>query len=239
MFGQPGIRVQHLLGHRLLDHHDSVFLEPEDHIQGLLLVLPALVGIYCDREVRYLPDSLDHFLVVVQSDLDFQDVELVRALPGLLPYHFRSVDPDGECGVWRFLRAEAPYPVPRLAHHLSHQVVEGDVHRGLRCGVSLTEAVHIFQDLIDPERVAELLEVDFLQEGRHALDALAEIRRHRSFPVACQSVVFDPDLHVRRGCPGIRCHGEGVAQLQGVWLEAQLHLSAVSFAGADLPGAAG
>ena len=178
-----------------------MFFEPENLIESLLPVLPALVGIHGDRQVRDLADGLNHLLVVVESDLDFQDIELVGAFPCLLPHDLRSVDADRECGVRRLPGIEAPDPVPRHAHQFAHKVVQGNVHGSFRGGVALGERIDVRQDLVDAERVIEYAQVHLAQECRDTFHGLSQIRRHRGFAVARESVIFNLHLHVRGGFP--------------------------------------
>ena len=172
-----------------------------DHLKRLLPVLPALIGVHGERQVGDLPDGLDHLLVVVQSDLDLKNVKLSGALLCLLAHHVRSVDPDREGGVGSLGGVQAPDPVPRLPHQLTHKVVQGDVHGGLRGGVPFVDPIHISQDVIDLERVTELPQVNLFQEVADALHGLPEVRRHGGLAVAGESVIFNLHLHVRRGGP--------------------------------------
>ena len=170
-----------------------------DHLKGLLLVFPSLVGVHGERQVGDLTDGLDHLLVIVEPDLDFKNIELLGAFLSLLAHHVGGVDSDREGCVRSLGGVEPPDPVPRLAHQLSHKVVQRDVHGSLRGGVALVDPIHISQDVIDLERVAELPQVNLFQEVADALHGLPEVRRHGGLAVAGESVIFNLHLHVRRG----------------------------------------
>ena len=220
---EPGQVVDPADGHRLFHHHDPVVPEPVDHVQRLEAVGPALVGIDGDGKVGDGTDGVDHFLVGGGSHLDFQDVEAVRALQRLLLDHLGRVDADGEGRGRRLRGVVAPDPVPGSAEQLAHKVVEGDVHGGFRRAVARGETVHVGEDVLQAERVRELLEVHFLQEGGHRVDALAQVGRHRGFAVAGVALVVDFHLHVRRGVAAVGGDGEGMPELEFVRVIAEFH----------------
>ena len=230
---EPGQVVDPVHGHRLFHHHDAVVPEPVDHVQRLEAVRPSLVHIDGDGEVGDGADGLDEFLVVVRTHLDFQDVETVHAFPGLLLDHLGGVDADGE-GRGRGLHGiVAPDPVPGGAEQLAHEVVEGDVDGRLRRAVSGGEAVHVGEDVFQAERVRELLQIHFLQEGGHRVDALAQVGRHRGLAVAGVALVVDFHLHVRRGVAAVGGDGEGMLELELVRIEAELHPAGSDHDGLD------
>ena len=232
-FPEPGQVVDAVDGHRLLHHHDAMVPEPVDHVQGLEAVGPALVRIDGDREVRDGTDGLDEFLVVGRTYLDFQDVEAVRTFLRLFLDHLGRVDADGE-GRGRCLGGVvAPNPVPWGAEQFAHQVVEGDVHGGLRGTVARRKAVHIGEDVLQAERIRELFEVHFFQEGGHRVDTLAQVGRHRGFAVACIALVFDFHLHVRCGCAAVGGDGEGMLELEFVRVIAEFHPAGADDDGLD------
>ena len=197
-FGDPCIVVEPLLRHRLLHHHHTVLLQPMDLVQRLLAVLPALIGIYGQRQVSDFANGADHLLVVVESDLDLQYVEAVGAFPGLLAYHIGSVYTDGEGRIRSFGRVKAPQAPPRLAQKLSHKVMQGYVDCGLRGTVAGRKAVYIGKYVLKLERVIELREIHLAQKGAYGLDALAQIRRHRCLAISCKSLILKLYLYVRR-----------------------------------------
>ena len=110
-------------------------LSHDDLVERLLPVLPALVGVRRQRLVGDRPDRLDHFVVVLATELHLQHL-VFRRLAHLLPDDLRRVDADGEAGVGRLRRVEAPDVEPGLVHQLSDQIVQRDVDRGLRGRVS-------------------------------------------------------------------------------------------------------
>ena len=156
----PCIVVHSFLRHRLFDHDDSVFLKPEDFIQGLLAVLPSLVRIDCKRKIRDLADGADHFLVIVQSHLDLEDVELVRTFSGLLAHDIRCVDTYCKCGVRCLGRVQTPYPPPWLAHQFSYKIMQGNIYGSLGCIVSRRQTVHVCQYFLKTERILELTQIN-------------------------------------------------------------------------------
>ena len=184
-----------------------------------------MVGVDRQRQVCDRADGAYHLLVTVQSYLDFQNVEAVGALERLLANHFRSVDAYGERRAWRLGSVQTPESPPRLAYKLSDQVVKGNVHCGLGGSVAFGKTVHISQDILHLERVAELLQVHLLEKCAYALDSMAEVRRHGGFAVTYVPVVLYLNLHVGRSRARVRSHCERMLQLQFVREIAQMHLS--------------
>ena len=222
---KPGYVVQAFLGHGLFHHHDSVLLEPEDFFEGLGTVLPTLVGVHCQRNVRHLADGLDHGFVRVQAHFDLEDIELADCLQRLFLHHFRRVYADRE-GCGRSLRGiQSPDAVPGLSHKLPDQIVQGDVDGGFRGGVSFREAVHVGEDVFHPEGIGELREVHLAQEGGDGLYALPQVRRHRGFSVTGNAFVFDFHLHVRGGGAAVTGNGEDMGQFELVGEELQVKFS--------------
>ena len=199
----PGIVVHPFLRHRLLHHHDSVLLQPENLIQGLLTVLPTLIGIHGQRKIRDLADGAYHLLVIIQTDLDLQDIELVRTLAGLFTYDFRSVDSDSESRVRCLCRIKAPDAPPWLAHQFAHKIVKGDVYSCF-CGVIFRgKTVYVCEYGFELERIVELRKIHAAEEIAHTFHRLAEIWRHRGFTIACISFVIYAYLNSRSSLSGI------------------------------------
>ena len=221
-FVEPGLVIDTAHGHGLLDHHDAVFLEPVDHVEGLEAVGPALVGIDGERKVGDGADGLDHLLVGVESDLDFQDVEPIGALERFLADDLGGVDADGKCCRWRLAGVVAPDFVPGRAEHFADEVVQGDVDGSLRGAVARGETVDVREDILEAERVLELLEIHPLEEGGDGVHALAEVGRHRRFAVAGVAFEVDFHLHAWGRVPAVGGDGEGVLELELVGVELQL-----------------
>ena len=228
---EPGLVIDTAHGHGLLDHYDAMLLEPVDHVEGLEAVGPALVGIDSEREVGDGADGLDHFLVCIESDLDFQDVEPVGALERFLADDLGGVDADGEGGRWRLAGVVAPDFVPGDAEHFADEVVQGNVDGSLCGAIAQGEAVDVREDVLEPERVLELLEIHLLEESGDGVHALAEVGRHRRFAVSGVAFKVDFHLHARGRVPAVGGDGEGVLELEFVGVELQLKVM-----GADLLG---
>ena len=159
-FCDPCVVLQPFLGHRLLDHDDAVLLQPEDLIQRLLAVLPALIGIDGERKVSDLADGVDHLFVIVQSDLDLENLETVSAFAGLFAHNFRCIYAYRECGVGSLGRIQAPKTPPWLSEELADKIVKGYVNRCFCRSVFRRKAVDICEDGVKLERVVELSEID-------------------------------------------------------------------------------
>ena len=162
--GNPRVVLNPFLCHRLFHHYDSIFLKPENFIQGLFPVFPSLVGVDSQRKVCDFADGADHFLVVVKSDLYLQYIESVCTFACLLANDVRSVDAYCECSVRCLGRVQSPDSPPWLSHELSYKIMKGDVYRCLGCIVSRREAVHIGKYLFKTERVLELTKIDAGEE---------------------------------------------------------------------------
>ena len=117
----------------------------------------------------------------------------------------------------------SPDPVPGGAEELAHEVVEGDVHGGLRRAVARGETVHVGEDVLQTERVRKLPEVHLLQESGHRIDALAQVGRHRGLAVAGIAPVIDLHLDAGRGGTAVGGDGEGMLELEFVRVETELH----------------
>ena len=220
---EPHLVLDAADGHGLFDHDDAVVAEPVDHVEGLVAVGPALVRVDGEGEVGDGADGLDHLLVRVQPHLDFQDIELAGALEGLLAHDLGRVDADGE-GRGRGLRGVvAPDAVPGGAEHSADEVMQGDVHGGLRRGVARGEAFQVFFNVVQAERIGKLVEVHLLQIGGHGIDALAQVGRHGGLAVAGEALIVDFYLHAGRGGAAIGGDGESVLELQLVRIETKLH----------------
>ena len=155
-----------------------MLLQPENLIQSLLLVLPALIHIHGNRKVAHFPDGPYHLPVTRRSKLYLQNLELTCNLPGLEFYHLVSVNADGICRVRGLLRIQPQHPVPRSTDNLAHKIVQGNVHGSFRGRIAVRKTVNVCEDVVDAERVRELFQVHLFQKRAHAFHRLSEIRRH-------------------------------------------------------------
>ena len=215
-----------------------MLLEPENLVQGLAAVFPALVGVHSQRHIRYGADGFNHLHIRVKTYLYLKDIELAHSLQGFLLHHFRSIYADGEGGGRSLGGIQAPDAVPGLAHELAHEVVQGYIYGALGGGVSRGEAVHVGEDVFHLEGVCELGKVYLIEEGSNRFYALAQVRGHGSLSVTHNSFPLNLYLHVRRGGTAVGGHGEYVCQFQLVGEKLHVKLS-VAFDNVELLGAAG
>ncbi len=219
---QPCGLLEHLFRHGLLDKQAAALGQPVAHVEGFLLVGPALVGVHTDGSVEAAAECLGDFLVVVEAHLDFHHLE--RSCLVDFGVHLRGVGviADGVGGIGRVVGIQAPDFIPGLTHNLSGEVVQGYVDRCLCGAVVGCDRLHICVDVLDAEGVRELCEVERVEEFAHALDALAEIWRHGGLAVTDHAVIFDLHLNVG-GCGAlVPCQVERVAQFQFIRLKRKI-----------------
>ena len=103
--------------------------------------------------------------------------------------------------------------------------MQGDIDTGLSGAVVLVDMVHIVQDILDAEGVVELVQVKFVEERGHALNALAQIGRHRSLAIALDTLILERHLHVGRGGAAVTSQVEGVTQLKFIRKEREFQFA--------------
>ena len=77
------------------------------------------------------------------------------------------------------------------------------IDRSLCRAIVGSHGVHVFMYLLDSERVGKLRQVEQPEELGYALDAFAEVGRHRRFTVAYKPVILYLHLHIG-GCGAAR-----------------------------------
>ena len=189
-----------------------MLLEPENLVQGLVAVFPALVGVHSQRHIRYGADGFNHLHIRVKTYLYLKDIELAHSLQGFLLHHFRSIYADGEGGGRSLGGIQAPDAVPGLAHELAHEVVQGYIYGALGGGVSRGEAVHVGEDVFHLEGVCELGKVYLVQELGNRFHALAQVRGHGGLAVTGYAFPFQFHLDVGRSGAAVACQVERMAQ---------------------------
>ena len=179
-----------------------MFFQPEDFVQCLFLVFPSLVCVDGDRQVSDFAYGCDHFPVTRCSDFYFQYVELPGDFLGFKFNHFFVVYAYRICGVGRFGRVQSQHFIPRSSYHFAYEVVQGYVYGCFGCRVARREAVHVSQDVVYAEWVAELSEVHFFQEVAYAIHCLSKVWRHGGFTISGESVVVYSYLNVGGSASG-------------------------------------
>ncbi len=228
VFRHPCQVVDLSFGHGLFNHHDAFFLQPVNHVECLVLVFPALVGVDGDGQVGDGAYGLNHLLVLVRTHFDFQYLEHVRTFTRLFLDHIRRVDADGERGVGCFFRVKTPYFVPWQSPHFPYEVVERDVDSRLCGGVALIHPVDVGQDVLKLCGVLEISD-DFLYfcekfaYGVRRAKFFGKIGRHGSLSVAGNAIVFY--FHLDIGCRAASVGGnrEHMTEFQFVRGETQFH----------------
>ena len=226
VLSNPSHIVEVVLADRLLDEDKAVLLAPMDHLQSVVLVLPALVCINAQRLGRLnRADSTNQLLVLRSTQLNLNQV--VRcSLLGLLANNLRSIDTDRERGIGSLHTVVTPDVVPRLTDQLTNQVVQCDIDRSLRCGVERGQVVNLEQNIFEQERRRILIQnrLNTAQECHCRLRRLAQIGRHSSLTITLITAVLDLGQHDGGMGTGVTRNGEGVSQRSVSTPERQLHL---------------
>ena len=206
------------------------------HVEGGVLVGPALVGIDTDGHVGVAAQSLDGLLVVAHAHLHLYNLEGGCLVDFCLHLGGVGVVADGVGGVGSLVGVEAPDFVPGLAHDFAGEVVQGDVDRCLGGAVVGGDGVHVLMDVFDAEGVGKLRQVEAAQVRAYALDVLAQVWRHRSLAVSAQAVVVDAHLHAGGGGALAAGEVERVLEAQLVWLESQVQAAVATLCTGGLAG---
>ena len=111
---EPGVVLESCGRQGLFDELDALTGHPVDHLQGLFLRLPALVGVGPEGLGGDRPDALDDLPVVGGPDLDLVDGE-IRGVPDLLLHDRHLVDADGVGRRHDLVPAQAEEPPERDA----------------------------------------------------------------------------------------------------------------------------